>query len=150
MDLGALEAIEQIKQLKARYFRLMDQRRWDEWREVFTEDVTAFYHMTPSNRPDDALPPLRCNGRKEVVAKVSGILSPGISIHQGYMPEIEITSPTTARGIWAMFDYLRLPDFTYQGYGHYEETYVKEAGSWKLKTILLTRLHYEMTRAGAA
>jgi len=26
---------------KARYFRLMDQKRWDEWREVFTEDVTG-------------------------------------------------------------------------------------------------------------
>jgi hypothetical protein len=44
----------------------------------------------------------------------------------GKPPEsgIALTSPTTARGIWAMLDYLRLPDFTFTGYGHYEEEYV--------------------------
>ena len=26
-----LVEIEQIRQLKARYFRLMDQKKWDEW-----------------------------------------------------------------------------------------------------------------------
>jgi len=30
MDLSTWEAIEQIKQLKARYFRLVDQKRWEE------------------------------------------------------------------------------------------------------------------------
>ena len=30
--------IEQIKQLKARYFRLMDTKDWDAWRELFTDD----------------------------------------------------------------------------------------------------------------
>jgi len=31
--------IEQIRQLKARYFRAMDQKNWDEWESVFTEDA---------------------------------------------------------------------------------------------------------------
>ena len=35
-----LTEIERIKQLKARYFLLMDQKRWDEWADVFCEDVT--------------------------------------------------------------------------------------------------------------
>ncbi|MGY8739138.1 MAG: nuclear transport factor 2 family protein, partial [bacterium] len=34
-----LVEIERIKQLKARYFMLMDQKRWDEWADVFCEDV---------------------------------------------------------------------------------------------------------------
>ena len=34
-----LVEIERIKQLKARYFQLMDQKRWDEWQMVFTEDA---------------------------------------------------------------------------------------------------------------
>ena len=34
-----LVEIERIKQLKARYFLLMDQKRWDEWVDVFCEDV---------------------------------------------------------------------------------------------------------------
>lgn len=145
MGSHTFEEVEQIKQLKARYFRLMDQKRWDEWREVFTEDVTAIYHGVPGSRRTDSLTQLRCNGRADLVGKVSGFLSQGISIHHGHMPEIEMTSPTSARGIWAMVDYLRMPQFILKGYGHYEEDYVKENGKWKIKTILLTRLHCDIT-----
>ena len=145
MALTTFEDVEQIKQVKARYFRLMDQKRWNEWQEVFTEDVTAVYHGVPGSHPSDGLTQLHCNGRTELVGKVSGFLSTGISIHHGHMPEIEVTSPTTARGIWAMVDYLRMPQFTLKGYGHYEEDYVKENGKWKIKTILLTRLHCDVT-----
>jgi hypothetical protein len=139
------EDIEQIKQLKARYFRLMDQKHWNEWNSVFTDDVTAIYQGVPGANKGAGLTELRCNGRTELVAKVSGFLSPGISIHHGHMPEIELTSPTTARGIWAMLDYLLLPQFTFTGYGHYDEDYVKENGQWNIKRILLTRLHCELT-----
>ena len=38
---------------KARDFRLMDQKQWDEWREVFTEDVTAVYQGAPRRGSDD-------------------------------------------------------------------------------------------------
>lgn len=143
MDLATIEAIEQIKQLKARYFRLMDQKKWDDWREVFTEDVTAVYQGVP-RRSGEGAAELRCQGRADLVAKVSGFLAPGVSVHHGHMPEIEVTSPTTARGIWAMVDYLRLPQFTMKGYGHYEEDYVREGDKWKIKTILLTRLHCDI------
>ena len=37
-----LVEIEQIRQLKARYFHLMDQKRWDEWEQVFCEDARIF------------------------------------------------------------------------------------------------------------
>ncbi len=33
--LQRLVDIEAIKQLKARYFRLLDTKRWDEWGQVF-------------------------------------------------------------------------------------------------------------------
>jgi hypothetical protein len=32
-----------------------------------------------------------------------------------------------------------------QGYGHYHETYRKEAGQWKIATLHLTRLRVDMT-----
>ena len=45
-DLKTLLAIEKIKRLKARYFRLMDLRHWDEWAELFTKDC-VFTFVTP-------------------------------------------------------------------------------------------------------
>jgi hypothetical protein len=115
MDLHMWEALEQIKQLKTRYFWLMDQKQWEAWAEVFTDDVTAVYHNAPADRPQAGLPPLHCTGRAHLVATVRRALAQGRSIHQGYMPEIAITSPTTAHGIWVMFDYLRLPNYTLKG-----------------------------------
>jgi hypothetical protein len=49
-----------------------------------------------------------------------------------------------------MFDYLRLPNCIFKGYGHYEEAYVKEASGWKIKHIVLTRLHCELQKEEAA
>jgi len=41
MDAATLAEIEAIKQLKARYFRLLDTKQWDAWREVFSDDFSA-------------------------------------------------------------------------------------------------------------
>ena len=139
-----LEEIEQIKQLKARYFRFVDQKRWDEWNTIFTDDVVAVYQGVPGANKSVGLIENRCTGRANLVAMASRFLSKGTSVHHGHMPEIELTSPTTARGIWAMVDYLLFPNFTFKGYGHYDEDYVKENGQWKIKRILLTRLHCDL------
>ena len=34
-----VDDLEAIRQLKARYFRTMDTKQWDEMREVFADDV---------------------------------------------------------------------------------------------------------------
>jgi hypothetical protein len=50
------------------------------------------------------------------------------TVHHGHMPDIEITSPTTATGIWAMEDRLD--------------------GEWKIATLRLTRLRRDFVTAG--
>lgn len=143
-----LEEIERIKQLKARYFRHMDCREWDQWRTCFTADIVASYDGPPRLGKRDDPTEVSCNGRDNLVAAVSGLFTEARSIHQGYMPEIELTSATTASGIWSMWDYIRSPKGTFQGWGHYHEDYVKEGGEWKIKKIKLTRLHVEETWSG--
>jgi hypothetical protein len=60
------------------------------------------------------------------------------------MPEIELLSATEARGIWAMFDYVEFkPSRGIRGYGHYHEEYRKEAGSWHISKLKLTRLRVD-------
>ena len=80
--------------------------------------------------------------------------APGaFTVHHGHMPEIEITSPTTARGIWAMQDFLRMPEGSplgvksLVGWGHYTETYERIEGEWKIKTLVLTRLRRDVEMA---
>lgn len=128
--------IEAIKQLKARYFRFMDEKRWDEWGQVFTQDAT----LDTSEDAKDAI----VSGRDEIQAFVSTSVADLITVHQGHMPEIELTSERTAKGIWAMEDYLELASdgsFQIHGRGHYREEYEKgDDGAWRIKSLKLTRL----------
>jgi hypothetical protein len=136
--LERLAAIENIKQLKARYFRLIDQRRWAEWGEVFTTDAVM-------EVPDvDTL----YRGRAEIVAKVSEVLAGATTCHHGHMPEITITSPGTATGTWAMFDYVEWPSHDDRrngvtGYGHYSESYVVEDARWRIASLRLDRIRLD-------
>jgi hypothetical protein len=63
------------------------------------------------------------------------------------MPEIELTGPTSATGIWSMFDYVdKAGEYPIQlrGYGHYHETYCKEPdGQWRIARLQLTRLRVD-------
>jgi hypothetical protein len=62
------------------------------------------------------------------------------------MPEIELTSPTTAKAVWAMEDIIEgggRPLF--RGYGHYHETYRKEGDTWRIATLHLTRIRLEVS-----
>ena len=129
---------EAIKRLKARYFRLMDEKRWEEWAEVFAEDVVV---ALPDDLPGAA--PVR--GRVAVVATVSQALAEARTVHHGHMPEIELLSATTARGTWAMHDVveIRLPDGTtrgFRGFGHYFEEYSKDGEHWRIASLELRRL----------
>ncbi len=134
--------LEAIRQLKARYFRLMDTRQWDLLSECFAADVSAVYEGAP--RASEDLPrDIKIEGRDALVDGIRTLMTGAKSIHQGYMPEIELTGPTTARGVWSMFDDVRLPTCNFKGWGHYHEDYVKEDGRWKMKKIHLTRLHTE-------
>lgn len=131
--------IEQIRQLKARYFRLMDTKQWDQWRSLFTDDM-RFWN---DNLPDPtSRQPITTTG-DAFVHMVSRILSNAVTVHHGQMPEIELTGEHSARGIWSMYDQLQDPEkkLDFEGYGHYYETYERgEDGRWRIKDMHLTRL----------
>ncbi|MGR8918455.1 MAG: nuclear transport factor 2 family protein, partial [Gammaproteobacteria bacterium] len=86
---------------------------------------------------------IEIQGRDALVDGVRSLMTGAVSMHQGFMPEIELSSPTAAKAIWAMFDYVRLPTCHFKGWGHYHEDYVKTADGWRIAKIHLTRLHTE-------
>ncbi|CAM2772331.1 nuclear transport factor 2 family protein [Mycobacterium intermedium] len=133
-----LGEIEAIKQLKARYCRFLDTKRWDEWRELFTDDFVS--DTTPSGGE-------RVAGAEEFVAFVRNIFGRPSrpTVHQVHAPEIELTSATTATGVWALEDVVRLaPGVNLNGRGHYHETYEKIDGQWRIKSSTLTRVREDV------
>lgn len=52
MTLEQLIEIEEIKQLKARYFRLIDLGKWDEFAELLTEDCEQSWQPAPGETAD--------------------------------------------------------------------------------------------------
>ena len=136
----ALAAIEAIKVLKARYFRYMDTKDWDAYERVFTEDA----EMDTSGEAGGQL----VRGRAAIAAYVKQAVDPVTTVHHGHMPEITLTSPTTATGVWSMEDMLRFPEgmrmTSMHGYGHYHETYERHDGQWLIASTRLTRLRVDL------
>jgi len=128
--------IEAIKQLKARYFRTMDTKDWGSLAQVFTDDVEV-------DVTGDGGGVTR--GATEFLSFLQSVIGNAVTVHHGHMPEIEITSPTTATGIWALEDQLWWPEggpFAHMhGFGHYHETYEKSEAGWRIKSLTITRLH---------
>jgi len=134
-DADALAAIEEIKQLKARYFRLMDTKQWDAMREVFAKDARLFDEESQTG----------WTGRDAIMAGLPSVLAQARTVHHGHMPEIELVSANEARGVWAMDDWVDTPEFTLNGWGHYHERYVFEDGAWRIADERISRLRVVRT-----
>jgi len=137
-----MDDIEAIKQLKARYCRLLDTKNWDGFRDLFTDEVVV--DSTGSGGhvitgADTFLDFIRTN------------LAERVTVHHCHTPEITLTSPSSATGIWAMEDRVSFTDGReLSGFGHYHETYQKSDGIWRIATTTLTRLRMNITEPAAS
>jgi hypothetical protein len=141
--LGELLAIEEIKRLRARYFRYVDTKQWEAWGALFVDDCVFA----------DLAGDFRCDGRAALVRQVVAALEGVTTIHHGHTPEIEIVDATHATGVWAMSDTLIYPPgrgfmdmsstVRVEGYGHYVESYIKAGGAWRFADVTVSRLHLE-------
>ena len=126
--------MEAIKQLKARYERAADTKDLDLLRTTVTDDFfcdTGGSGASATTGIEPFLDRLRAN--PDVIA-----------VHHAVLPEIELTSPSTATGIWAVHVMVRTPDGKgMDGYGHYHDTYVKVDGSWLVSSLQLKWLHVQ-------
>jgi hypothetical protein len=143
-----LVAIEDIKRLKARYFRGIDSRDWALMKDTFADDIVLDFREAATLQDGTNLIPgptvdvLR--GASAAIQAIQGAMAGISSVHHGHMPEIDIVDEGNAKGIWAMFDLLNFPAgapvSNIAGYGHYLETYRKVQGQWKIGSLKLTRL----------
>jgi hypothetical protein len=138
-----LEDREAIKEVKGRYFRLVDEKDWVAWRRLFTDDATFDFGDGNVVEGADAF----VAGVRDMVDGANGFAR---TVHHGHMPELSFESPTEAHGSWVLADYLEWepdPDTGVRrgvkGYGHEVETYRKEDGEWKIATWQLSYLRMD-------
>jgi ketosteroid isomerase-like protein len=135
-----LVEIEQIRQLKARYFHLLDRKQWDAWEQVFCDDV----RVDTSHEGSPLL-----HGRKAFREFLEPILASVLTVHHGHASEITLSGPDTASGVWSMEDHLWWPAEQggrhLWGTGFYFEQYRKGAdGSWRIRELILRRTRTEV------
>jgi hypothetical protein len=144
--------IEDIRGLKARYFRCMDTKDWEGLAKVFAPD--AIFDLREVSSVRNPLtgawsPPFGgesdvYRGHANVLKMIRDAVEHRVTIHHGHMGEIEITGDTTACGIWAMEDVVvNAPGgepINMHGSGHYHDTYVRLADGWAILTTKITRL----------
>jgi len=137
-----LEDIEAIKRLKYKYFHTLDHKQWDQMAECFAEDAVTHYHDGEY--------------QQKGVYQIMKFIQRGLAryhffgFHQGHNPEIDITSDTTARGTWALHNYMidTQEDKNLLICAFYHDEYVKAEGEWKIKSTGYERIFQETWERG--
>jgi hypothetical protein len=137
-----LVSMEEIRQLKYRYFRTLDLKLWDEFGDCLAGDIVARYGTQAMDKP------LHYDNRADVVTFMSENLGPGvITVHVASHPEITVDGDT-ATGSWAFEDTVIVPDFKMliRGGGYYEDDYRKDDdGRWRIAGTKYERVYEAMT-----
>lgn len=142
--MNALEEIEAIRQLKFRYLRGVDCKLWDLLASTFAQDAISAYDSGKNAYV----------GRDAIVAWLRGAMDNQIvTMHQVHHPEIELTSPTTAKGTWHLEDRVindgpALPEMPAHsilfGTAYYQDEYVKRDGRWLIQRTGYERIYCEI------
>lgn len=139
------EDFEDIRNLKADYFRHLDAKRWSSLGSLFHADA-VFGGF-----------PFETGNADEFIRGVSSFLRDVDSVHQGFMPRLAVTGEETIRGVWSMHDYLIWPRdsrdyrgasvpglYGIRGYGFYEEEYWHLNGRWCIAVMRLVRTRIDL------
>lgn len=138
--LQQLSDLEDIRQLKARYFRCIDTGNETELATLFTEDVDVDLKGGGYR--------LRVQGRAEMIDFIgSSFNSDIVAMHHGHTPEIGFNGPDQARGTWYLqdrfIDPVRGTDTV--GSSLYHDTYRRTGEGWKIAASEYERVYEEVS-----
>lgn len=137
-----LQEIEAIKRLKYRYCRCLDEKRWDEMAQCLTDEATAAYSDGQYS----------FTGRAAIMQFLRDALDGRhmITSHRVHQPEIDLTGPDTATGIWALDDVVieTKANIVIRGSAFYRDEYAKISGQWKIRHTGYQRIYEEMFSRG--
>lgn len=130
--LEKLEAIEAIKQLKARYLSACDRKQTEVIRSCFVDGpVTIDYGAVGQfEHREGLIETFNRLGNHDYI----------VDMHHGQNPQIDVLSSTSARASWQLyFHQINTQENTVtQLGGFYEDEYVFEDGSWLISSTVFT------------
>jgi SnoaL-like domain len=133
-----LVEIELIRQLKYRYVRFIDTKRWDDLAGLFLPDATASYGGGARV----------CEGRDAIMAFLVDSMADEqmLTSHKVHQPEITLTGSDTAEGVWALDDVVVLGTLgtTVRGASFYDDRYAKADGDWRIAHTGYRRIYEEI------
>ncbi|OBI17300.1 bile acid 7-alpha dehydratase [Mycobacterium sp. E2462] len=131
--------IEAVKQVKYRYLRALDTKRWDEFADTLTDDVQGDYGSSVGEEH-------HFTNRVDLVNYMRKSLGPAvITEHRVTHPEITVTGDE-ATGAWYLQDRVIVADFNFMliGAAFYRDTYRRTEDGWKISATGYDRT-YEAT-----
>lgn len=134
--------VQTLLALKGRYFRTLDTKDWAGFRDVLVDDFIVYWDRSFLDRSEKPV----LTGADDFVANVQERHRTSLTVHHGHSPEIEVTGPASAHGIWALFDWIDNAEHghAWKGYGHYDETYrLCDDGIWRIAEMRLSRVRME-------
>jgi hypothetical protein len=140
-----LLAIEEIRKLKARYFRYLDDGDWEALTALYMPDaVMDISEVLPAGTPEHLL---LVHGADTIVGQTRDLLQGATMVHNGYTHEIDILSDDEATSIWSQEDRAIFPEgvpcpFPFReshNFGRYYTRYIRVDGAWRIASLKLTR-----------
>ncbi len=140
-----LEAMENIRQRKAKYCRYLDTKQFDAWEALFTPDAKIVFY-----KPDKSVI-ASFDSIADMSRMTRNLFATNRTVHQTHNSEIDFTSETEAAAIWSMEDWHVFapqdgnPGSTMHGYGFYHETWKLIDGQWRIARLELHRVLVDHT-----
>ncbi|EJM50860.1 hypothetical protein PMI29_06208 [Pseudomonas sp. GM49] len=131
--------IEQIRQLKYRYFRAVDCHDWTSLETCLAEDVKT---SLDSGKYSFDCRTAFLDGLRAIMDRPTLLCK-----HQGHHPEIEILGPDKARGTWYLEDHVidLEGDWMLHGTAFYQDEYIKRDGNWLIVSTGYRRVFETLT-----
>jgi len=125
----AIEDLEEIKKLHQKYIDLMDNLKYKEVLDLFTEDASVEVRNSGVLKGKEGLTDIYINklGRRTARSEGHFVIEPDITIEGD-----------AARGTWLVYMLFSKPTVEWVQ-GRNEAEYIKVGGKWKIKSMKFTR-----------
>lgn len=124
--IARLEAIEAIKQLKARYFHACDNKRPEDVRACFMDGEVEIHYgrIGDFSNADDMVAEFTRLACEEHI----------VEMHHAQNPQITVHGAERASGTWGLYYFMidTSQQVVFQLGGYYEDEYCRVGGDWKI------------------